>query len=367
MTTVSFTGDISFSKYFTGAYERDFVHEGILKFLSSSDHVVANVECAVTGGDINSDRRLNHSTPPEAAKVLDAMGADVWTLANNHIMDCKEPGLQDTMENAKAHGAATLGVGRNVKEATTPVIWEQDGGIGVFSATYYREFLVCDEEKPGCLLLSETQRIKAVIKEIKSKCRWCVMVCHGGGEFAQLPLPYIRKRYKQFLSWGVDIVVGHHPHVVENYEFFGKKAIFYSLGNCIFDTDFQRAQKYTDCGMLLKLHFEQDKWTWEHQAVKIDRETQSLVPREDPAIFRNITAAQYALLWPLAVADFVKNDRVAKCFNHPEFNEKPFSWYFKKWKNRHCLSAAISFTAAPFLAKLGLWKLADKDIADYLQ
>ena len=367
MVSVSFTGDISFSKHFTGAYERDFIHEDVVKFLSSSDHVVANVECAVTSGDINSDRTLNHATPPEAAVVLDKIGADVWTLANNHIMDCKEKGLVDTLETAKAHGARTIGVGRNFEEASKPVYFEGAGGIGVFSVTYDRPFLVCDDHKPGCVLLSETERIKAIIKEIKRKCRWCIMVCHGGGEFAQLPLPYIRKRYKQFLSYGADIVVGHHPHVVENYEFFGKKAIFYSLGNFIFDTNFQRNQRYTDCGMLLKLFFEEDKWTWENLPVKINRESQTIEPCENPVIFREVTAGQYALLWPLAVADFVRNDRSAKLFNHPEWESNPPKWWFNKFKGRHGRGAAINFRFGCFAAKLGLWKLGNKEIAEYIK
>ena len=67
------------------------------------------------------------------------------------------------------------------------------------------------------------------------------MVYHGGDEFFHVPMPYIRKQLKGYLDWGCDIVVAHHPHVVQGYEMLGKKAIFYSLGNFIFDTDYQRA------------------------------------------------------------------------------------------------------------------------------
>lgn len=96
--------------------------------------------------------------------------------------------------------------------------------------------------------------------EIKEKCRWCVIVVHGGEEFASLPNPYTRVRYLKYLELGADVVVGHHPHVTENYELFEDgKVIFYSLGNFIFDTDYQRAHPYTDEGALLKLIFTEEK------------------------------------------------------------------------------------------------------------
>ena len=91
------------------------------------------------------------------------------------------------------------------------------------------------------------------IAEIKAKCRWCVVICHGGEEFAAMPLPYVRNRYLQYLELGADVVVGHHPHVPENYELLDNgKAIFYSLGNFIFDTDYQRAHLYTELFLILK-------------------------------------------------------------------------------------------------------------------
>ena len=94
------------------------------------------------------------------------------------------------------------------------------------------------------------------------------MVTHEGHEFSQIPMPYLRNKYHRFLEYGADIVVGHHPHVVQNYEKVGDKIIFYSLGNFIFDTDYQRLQNYTENGILLKLSFTQDSYSWEHHCYR---------------------------------------------------------------------------------------------------
>lgn len=103
-------------------------------------------------------------------------------------------------------------------------------------------------------------RIEQTILEIKSKCRGCILVAHGGEEFANLSAPYTRSRYIKYLEYGADIVVSHHPHICMSYETVGSKAIFYSLGNFIFDTDYQRAQFHTDRSVLLKLCFNKDCW-----------------------------------------------------------------------------------------------------------
>ena len=98
--------------------------------------------------------------------------------------------------------------------------------------------------------------IESAIKQAKANNRWCVVIAHDGEEFTSLPMPYTRDRYIKYLEFGADIVVAHHPHVPMNYELFdNNKAIFYSLGNFIFDTDYQRSQFNTEKGVLLKLIF----------------------------------------------------------------------------------------------------------------
>ena len=156
------------------------------------------------------------------------------------------------------------------------------------------------------------------IAQLKSKCRWCIVVAHGGEEFTSLPSPYTRDRYLKFLELGADVVVGHHPHVLQNYETFGDKIIFYSLGNFVFDTDYQRLQNHTQYGAFVKLAFDKDSFTWDHRAMKIDRKSQTIKPCKTPAIFTDVSEKQYAILWPLAMHDLYENERIKFQYLKPE-------------------------------------------------
>ena len=115
-----------------------------------------------------------------------------------------------------------------------PVYLDEAGGIGMFCVAYQAECIPATATEPGIFRWDDLDLIAKRIAEIKSRCRWCVIVSHGGEEFTSLPSPYTRDRYLKFLELGADVVVAHHPHVPENYELFDNgKAIFYSLGNFV--------------------------------------------------------------------------------------------------------------------------------------
>ena len=104
---------------------------------------------------------------------------------------------------------------------------------------------------------------------------------------------------------GVDIIVAHHPHVPMNYERVGEKMIFYSLGNFIFDTDYQRAQYNTDRGVLVKLRLTEEAYDFEAHGLRINRETEHIEAAPLPDIFTDVPENEYRLLAPLAAKMFV--------------------------------------------------------------
>lgn len=162
--------------------------------------------------------------------------------------------------------------------------------------------------------------------------------------------------------------MAHHPHVAQGYETVGEKVIFYSLGNFIFDTDYQRAQKYTEYGVLVKLDFSEKGITWEHMPLFIDRENHHVVKGEELFIFRNITSREHRLLWPLAARDACLNHRIAFAFMREELRGyTPLQWLFK-WEIKRLNRKENRYTMlGRFLSLFGLWKLCDKEIVEYLR
>lgn len=326
-TSIVFTGDIGFDRYMDKRWEDDnLLSKPVLDFFHSADHVVANVEGALIDAvDDGSRGVFFHSMNPAATKVLQDMHADIWSIGNNHTMDAGKEGVISTRKIAAELGCRTIGAGLNEVEASEPVYLDEAGGIGMFCVSYMNECIPATATEPGIFRWDDLDYIKRRIDEIKAKCRWCVVVSHGGEEFTSLPSPYTRDRYLKFLELGADVVVGHHPHVPENYELFDDgKAIFYSLGNFIFDTNYQRVHLYTDLGVLLKLIFTEDKLDFEAMGIRIVRGEERIDVAPLPDVFTNIPAEEYDRLAPLSAKAFVEEDRRKMVYLEPErFTDAP--------------------------------------------
>lgn len=333
-TGLVFTGDIGFDKYMDKRWEdSNLLSDEVRSFLSSGDHLIVNVEGplyerkeeAATSGVLS----LVHSMSPKVGDFLEGIGADIWTICNNHIMDAKEEGILATLENAASHHALTLGAGRNEKEAKKPIILNEAGGIGMIGVGYQRACRKAGKDTPGCYSWSDLDAIEESIKEIKKTCRWCIIVAHAGEEFTALPSPYTRDRYLKYLDMGADIIVAHHPHVPMNYELFPGKAIFYSLGNFIFDTPYQRSQYNTEYGLFIKLILNENDFSFEPFGIKIDRETERIVANELPDIFTDIKEEEYKKLIPLASKMFIENTKRQLRFLKPDQfnNATDEDWY----------------------------------------
>lgn len=335
-TSIVFTGDIGFDKYMEGKWEdENLLSKPVLDFFHSADHVCANVEGAIYVAPPDQNRSAYfHTMNPKAVDVLKKMHADIWCIGNNHTMDAGKEGLQSTRAIAKENGCVTFGAGMNREEASEPLYLNEAGGIGMLSLTYVSAMThPINPDTPNKFSWEEWDVIARRIAEIKSKCRWCVIVCHGGEEFNPMPSTYTRDRYIKYLELGADVVVGHHPHVPENYELFDNgKAIFYSLGNFIFDTDYQRAHKYTDIGILLKITFTEDKFDFDALGIKIIRGVERLEATQLPAIFENVPADEYALLSPLSAKAFVAEEKRRMIFLEQEkysnYSEDDWNKYF---------------------------------------
>lgn len=320
-TSIIFTGDIGFDRYMDRRWEdENFLSKPVLDFFHSADHTVANVEGAlIDAADDGSRGIFFHSMNPAAACILEKTHADIWSIGNNHTMDAGKEGVISTKKIAAEMGCQTIGAGLNITEASEPVYLDEAGGIGMFCVAYQAECIPATATEPGIFRWDDLDSIAKRIAEIKAKCRWCIVVSHGGEEFTSLPSPYTRDRYIKFLELGADVVVGHHPHVPENYELFDNgKAIFYSLGNFIFDTDYQRVHLYTDLGVLLKLKFTEEKMDFEAIGIQIVRGDERIELAPLPDIFTNIPAEEYELLAPLSAKAFVEEDRRKMIYLEPE-------------------------------------------------
>ncbi len=145
----------------------------------------------------------------------------------------------------------SLGAGVNKKEANSGNIFKVNGTkIGFLAYTdLYPKSLIANEENPGISDWNEDQ-VLSDIKRLKAESDLLFVSWHTGTEYEQIPNPQQREIYRGLIEKGVDLVIGHHPHVTQSIEEYGGGWIAYSLGNFIFDQPFS---KNTMEGMVLEV------------------------------------------------------------------------------------------------------------------
>lgn len=199
------------------------------------DFAITNLESPIT----NNDNALlksgpNIKGPLNGVKPLKEIGFDLVTLANNHILDYGEKGVQDTVKACNDAGIASVGAGSSLIEARKIFYKKIKHKTFAFINLAENEFCAATQTGYGANPLNLITNQKD-IKEAKNNADYVIVIAHGGREHYQLPTPLVRERYRFFIDSGADAVVGHHPHCYSGYELYNGKNIFYSLGNFIFD------------------------------------------------------------------------------------------------------------------------------------
>lgn len=161
------------------------------------------------------------------------------TEANNHIMDYNYEGLLYTNREIKEciTSANLIGAG-SYKEAYVPFVFEKGGvSVGIISAAEAGFGVAKSELDEFGYAWFLHDRVFENIVQLKEKCDYVIVVSHAGLEEVDIPLPEIRKIYRLFIEAGANLIIGHHPHVIQGREIYKDGIIYYSLGNFMFDED----------------------------------------------------------------------------------------------------------------------------------
>lgn len=229
MVTLCFTGDIMLDRgvrQVMGAYGPEYPFIKVSAILKSADITCGNLECPLTWEGTPSHNSIILKGDPSNAEILGKSGFDILNIANNHIMDYGPKGYNDTIE---ALDRCNL-----LHTDENPVIIEkQDMRIG---------YIGCTSTVPESL---EFDTVKSNINKARKLCDFLVVSFHSGIEYNHYPTE-IQKEYSRFfIDCGADIVIGHHPHVLQGFEIYKGKYIFYSIGNFVFDNQIQKGTDET--------------------------------------------------------------------------------------------------------------------------
>ncbi|ERT05202.1 bacterial capsule synthesis PGA_cap family protein [Lyngbya aestuarii BL J] len=233
--TLMFGGDVTLSDHFetvvgddhTWAFEK-------LDEYREVDVAMVNLENPLTRSTLRRpNKQFNFKADPEAVQVLTSGGVDLVNLANNHAMDYEAEGLIETLETLENSGIHAIGAGRDLTEARRPEILEVKGQRIAYFGYYDADFHAASEDSPGTNPRYD-ERVAADIQAVRDQVDWIIVNYHWGVELANYPGDWQIELARFTIDQGADLVVGHHPHVLQGAEIYQGRPIVYSLGNFIF-------------------------------------------------------------------------------------------------------------------------------------
>jgi poly-gamma-glutamate capsule biosynthesis protein CapA/YwtB (metallophosphatase superfamily) len=204
--------------------------------LGGADVTVVNLECPITERGMRVPKPFNFRMNPRFLPALTGAGIDIVSLANNHIYDYGPRGLFDTISYLDSVRVRHIGAGANSTEAHRPVIDTVRGHVVAFLAYYGGgESPVAGRSSPG-VARRDLEGVCADIRSLRSRRGNCfiVIILHWGTERATTPDRGQVAFAHSLIDAGADAVIGHHPHVLQGIERYGRGVIAYSLGNFIF-------------------------------------------------------------------------------------------------------------------------------------
>jgi poly-gamma-glutamate synthesis protein (capsule biosynthesis protein) len=242
-SSVLFVGDIMLDRgvaQHADKYGTDSLFSKVERLFLGTHAVIGNFEGTMTTYPSISEKDysiLRFTADPLYAGVIKRLDFSAFSLANNHALDFGEPGYDQTVRNLSDAGLASFGSPRNDRNLSTSL---DIHGKNICLVGYHDLYIP-----------DPTPAIEEITR-IRPDCTYIVLFAHWGIEYNQAQNDRQIMLAHKFIDSGVDLVIGSHPHVVEPVEIYKNKAIFYSLGNFIFDQGLSFA---TEHGLAVNVEF----------------------------------------------------------------------------------------------------------------
>ena len=254
--TVIAVGDIMLggrAKKAVAEFGPDHPFDAVLPLLRRSPIVIGNLEGPFAEKAKKQQRNFSYRVDVSQASSLSRAGINVVTLANNHLLDCGRSGILETLDALSNANVFALGAGTNERAAHAPVI-QQAGGMRIGLLGYYwNSRTAATANGPGSAM-DPPEALEADIRALRAHADRIVATFHWGVPYERMPSTEVRTKAHFAVDCGADAVVGHHPHIVQPFEIYRDRPIFYSVGNFAFGSGNSRAE-----GLLVGLRFEENK------------------------------------------------------------------------------------------------------------
>ena len=239
-----FAGDVYLSDHVLEAYDAAGGIDGVLSQgyqseIQAADFFMTNEEFPFsTRGTPAPDKQFTFRVHPERVKLMQEMGIDLVTLANNHALDYGRDAMLDTIDTLDHAGIRHVGAGKNLAEARKPDVVELNGRTFAFigaTRVYPEADWAAGTDSAGMFSAYDGgAQLAEEVKAAKQQADYVIAYVHWGIEREETPNEVQKSIAHRLVDAGADLVVGAHPHVLQGIEYYQGVPIAYSLGNFVF-------------------------------------------------------------------------------------------------------------------------------------
>ncbi len=224
---------------------------GVRDPLFAADLAFANLETPLTNSPYPTPHKSETSIAlkrdwifkaqrSDAAMGLAGGGINIVSLANNHTLDYQADGLRDTIRKLESAGVMWCGVGETARAALAPryvTVGEVTFAFiaGAHSSSTPPGFFAAPG-KFGVASANNLPLLLSAVRQARAKADVVAVSLHWGVEMKPFPEKWQRAMAHRIIDAGADVIIGHHPHVLQGVERYKGKIILYSLGNFVFDS-----------------------------------------------------------------------------------------------------------------------------------
>lgn len=253
--TISFAGDVLLSEGcsvlntvirnnndFTKSFD-----EKLLAHMTDSDIFMLNNEFPYSkGGAPLPGKDYTFRADPFYASLLESIGTDIVSLANNHAFDYGPNALDDTFKTLRDVKMPYVGAGENIDEAIKPAYMKINGRtICIIGATQIEGSMSVPHTRPatetqnGVFRCVDTTQIKEVVADAKTKSDFVIIFIHWGTERTDQVRDWQKGTARDLEEAGADLIIGAHSHCLQGIDYVNDTPVFYSLGNYLFNSNSQ--------------------------------------------------------------------------------------------------------------------------------
>ncbi len=224
-------------KYFENQNIEKLIDKNLLERLNKADYRIFNLEVPLA----DNETPINKCGPNLIASTksglgIKKLGVNFVTLANNHILDQGENGLNSTINTLKELDISFAGVGNTLEEAAKPFIFElKNKKIGIYCCSEH-EFTIVSKENAGANPFDPLESFDH-IQNLKNQVDYTIILYHGGKEHYRYPSPNLQKTCRKIIEKGGDLVICQHTHCIGCEEKWKEGTIIYGQGNFLFDNN----------------------------------------------------------------------------------------------------------------------------------